>query len=289
MQTNLDCIPCFVRQAAEALVLSTEDSGLREKIFRRVLRTLADADWSDSAPAISQRLHRIIREETGNADPYLTIKDRMNRLAQEMLPRCQEFVANASDSREAIVRLAVAGNLLDSGAKTQIQPENLAQLLSGLWERPMQGDIAALFQAADRASQILYLADNAGEIVFDRLLIEALPMAKITVAVRGGAILNDALLDDAERMGITGIVPVITNGSDAPGTVIEDCSEQFREMFNHADLIISKGQGNYETLSETPAPIFFLFTTKCSLVAKRIGATVGCLIAEKSANWTEKQ
>jgi uncharacterized protein with ATP-grasp and redox domains len=289
MQTSIECIPCFVRQAEEAVAFATKDLARREEILRQILHALADADWAASPPAIAQRLHRIIRKETGDPDPYRVVKARMNGLALEALPCCVESISRATDPQEAVVRVAVAGNLLDSGAKIQIQPENLPHLLATLWERPLAGDPNELFRAAEKAERILYLADNAGEIVFDRLLLNFLPMEKVTLAVRGRPVLNDALRGDAEIAGFTGLVPVIENGSDAPGTVLADCSEEFREHFDQADLIISKGQGNYETLSAVRAPVFFLFTVKCPIVAAQIGESTGTMVVTKSALWAESQ
>jgi len=256
-----------VRQAEEAIALSTKEPRVRESILRKVLHTLANIDWENSPPAIAQLLHQIIRKETGNPDPYRAIKERMNRLALEALPYCQELIALSTDRFEAAVRIAVAGNLLDSGAKIQIQPENLPQLLAKLWEQPFAGDPHELFLAAKQAKRILYLADNAGEIVFDRLLLDFLPLEKVTLA------------------GFSECVPVIENGSDAPGTVLKNCSQEFCEHFDQADLIISKGQGNYETLSAVEAPIFFLFTLKCQLVAAQIGEPMGTMIAKKTKLW----
>lgn len=212
-------------------------------------------------------------EVTGNPDPYHAVKVRMNRLAIGALPQCRAFIAAAADPLEAVVRIAVAGNLLDCGARIQIKAEGLPELLSSLRERPLAGTLSEFFTTAEQAERILFLADNAGEIVFDRLLIEALPTHKVTVAVRGNPILNDALHEDAILAGITNLVPVIDNGSTAPGTVFDDCPAEFRSHFKRADMIISKGQGNYETLSEVRAPIFFLFTVKCPLVARQIGVS----------------
>ena len=287
MQTLNECIPCFVRQSEEAVALGTKDPARQEKILRQILHALADADWAGSPPAIAQRLHRIIRKETNNPDPYRTVKDRMNGLALEALPCCRELIATAADPQEAVARVAVAGNLLDSGAKIQINLENLPGLLATLWDKPLAGDPHELFCAADKAERILYLADNAGEIVFDRLLINALPTDKVTLAVRGNPVLNDALREDAALAGLMELVSVIDNGSDAPGTILEDCSEEFREAFARADLIISKGQGNYETLSGVRAPIFFLFTVKCPIVAGQIGEPTGTMVVTKSALWVE--
>jgi len=287
MKTSVECIPCFIRQAAEAVALSTQDPFQQARILREVMHALADLDWQGSPPMVAAELHRIIREMSGDLDPYRAVKKRMNRLALDALPGCRKLIAEAADPFQAVIRLAVAGNLLDCGAKTQITADDLPQLFSSLWDQSLVGEPQEVFHAAEQADRILYLADNAGEIIFDRLLVEALPMAKVTVAVRGNPILNDALLQDARLAGITDLVPVIDNGSAVPGTVLADCSAEFRTHFHRADMIIAKGQGNYETLSEVRAPIFFLFTVKCPLVAAQIGEPSGSLIAKKSAHWQD--
>ena len=284
MNTALECIPCLVRQAVEAVEMSATDSVLKERLLRRLLREIADADWNVMPVAISQRLQRLVREETGQADPYRLLKDQMNRIALDLLPALAETARHHPNPREAVVRLAIAGNLLDAGSKSRIALEDLSDHLDAVWDRPLVGSVAELFKAADEARSILYLADNAGEIVFDRLLIEALPIAKVRVAVRGYPVINDATLEDAQTAGIYNLVPVITNGSDAPGTLIDECSDEFRHWFNQADLIISKGQGNYETLSGSGRPILFLLTVKCPIIAADIGAPVGALVVKRDGN-----
>ena len=281
MNTAIECIPCFVRQAAEAVEMSATDDLRKERLLRRLLHEIADADWNVMPVAISQRLHRLVREETGQADPYRPLKDRMNRIALDLLPALAETVRCHPNPREAIVRLAIAGNLLDAGSKNRLAPEDLPSRLDTICDMPLVGSVEDLFRAADEARCILYLADNAGEFVFDRLLIEALPAQKVTVAVRGLPVINDATLEDAETAGIPKIARVIANGSDAPGTLVEECSEEFRALFNRADLIIAKGQGNYETLSNTTKKVFFLLTVKCPLVATDIGAPVGALVVKR--------
>ena len=284
MKTNLECIPCLVRQAVEAVEMSSTDTVLKERLLRRLLREISDADWNAMPVAISQRLQRLVRQETGQADPYRLLKDQMNRIALDLLPALVEMARRHSNPREAVVRLAIAGNLLDAGSKSRIALEDLSGHLDAVWDRPLVGCVSDLFKAAAEARSILYLADNAGEIVFDRLLIEALPLEKIKVVVRGYPVINDATLEDAQAAGISKLVPVITNGSDAPGTLIEECSEEFRNLFNQADLIISKGQGNYETLSGSGRPIFFLLTVKCPMIAADIGAAVGALVVKRDGN-----
>lgn len=278
MKTALECVPCFARQAAEAVSLVVEDPGRRESLLRVILREIAAADWRGSPPVMGQRIHRIIRRELGCDDPYRGIKDRMNRTAESLLPATRSAMRRQADQREAAVRAAIVGNLLDSGAKTQVAPEDLQRHMEAAWARPLRGDAPALFRAVGKADCVLYLTDNAGEIFFDRLLIEALPAEKITVFVRGAPVINDATVEDAAAAGLPEVVPVFGNGSDAPGTILEDCSEEFRGWFGRADLVIAKGQGNYETLSDTTKRAFFLFTVKCPVIAGRVGEPVGGMV-----------
>ncbi|MDD4734782.1 MAG: ARMT1-like domain-containing protein [Kiritimatiellae bacterium] len=281
MKTELTCIPCFVRQSLEAISLVTSDDAQRESLMRRVLRDLSEMDWAGTPPAIAQRLHRMLRGVVGSRDPYFSVKDQMNRAALDMLPVMREALKLQPDVRAAAVRVAIGGNLLDAGAKTQIAAEELPEHLNSIWSQPLRGDVQGFFEAASRAERILYLADNAGEIVLDRLLIEALPMEKITLVVRGVPVINDATMEDAVLAGLPDLVRVTDNGSDAPGTVLEDCSDEFMQLWDQADLVISKGQGNFETLSGVNKPIYFLFIVKCSLVAEMAKAPVGCLVIRR--------
>ena len=132
-----------------------------------------------------------------------------------------------------------------------------------------------LRRRVQETKSILYLADNAGEIVFDRLLIEQLPRDRVTVAVKGGPVINDATREDAEAAGLIDLVEVIDNGSDAPGTILEQCSPSFQRRFAEADLVIAKGQGNYETLNDVPREVFFLLKVKCPVIARDIACDLG--------------
>lgn len=282
MKTVLDCIPCFVRQAGEAVAQTVKDPAVQEALLRKLLREISEADWLGTPPKIGQNLHQIIRRELGYCDPYKEIKNRMNRAAVSLLPSLCEAMKHQPDQQEAVVRLAIGGNMLDAGAKTQISLDELPQLMNAIWTKPLCGDVQALFRAAETARNIIYLADNAGEIVFDRVLIESLPMQKMKVFVRGAPVINDATMEDAIFAGLPEVVPVFDNGSDAPGTVLEDCSDTFRACFEQADMIIAKGQGNYETLSETSKNVFFLFVVKCPVVATHAGAPVGTMMVKSA-------
>ena len=127
-----------------------------------------------------------------------------------------------------------------------------------------------------RRSRILILAaDNAGEVILDRLLVEELPADRVTLVVRGSPVINDATMEDAEVAGLTSLVKVMDNGSDVPGTIAVACSQAFQDRLRRADLVIAKGQGNYETLSEQPGDVFFLLKIKCPVIARDIGLDLG--------------
>lgn len=271
MKTSIDCIPCFVRQALQATRFVSVYPSVHEGVLREILRCLAALDLDQPPPLVGQMIHRKLRELTGNHDPYKDIKERHNRLALGLLPELREKVKRSSDPLKTSVRLAITGNIVDLGAKSGLTEDEVRSSIARTLSEPFHVDIEHLRREIDRASSILYLADNAGEIVFDRLLIEELPLERVTVAVRGGPVINDATMDDACAAGLHEIVRVIDNGSDAPGTILDDCSLEFQRHFNEADLIIAKGQGNYETLSEESANIFFLFRIKCSVVASHTG------------------
>lgn len=275
MKTSIDCIPCFVRQTLEATRFVSVYPSVHEGVLREILRCLAGLDLDQSPPVVGQMIHRKLRELTGNPDPYRNAKEHHNRLALEMLPELREKVKNSPDPLKTSACLAITGNVVDLGAKHGLTENEVISSITRTLSEPFHIDIERLRKAIDRASSILYLADNAGEIVFDRLLIEELPAERVTVAVRGGPVINDATVDDARAAGLNKIVRVIHNGSDAPGTILDDCGLEFQRRFNEADLIIAKGQGNYETLSDEKKNIFFLFRIKCGVVASHTGFKIG--------------
>ncbi|MDK2972984.1 MAG: damage-control phosphatase, subfamily [Candidatus Sumerlaeota bacterium] len=279
MKTTLDCIPCIIRQALDAARFVTDDVAAHERILRDVLRETAEIDLSQSPPVVGQKMHRQLRQLTGIADPYRKAKDQFNKLALEMVSELEADIAKSADPLYLALRLAIAGNVIDLGVKGGIGDGEVRKAIRNTLNEPFHGDMEDFRLATGQAQSILYLADNAGEIVFDRLLIEQLLPARVTVAVRGGPVLNDALREDAKVAGLCRLVEVIDNGSDAPGTVLEDCSEPFRRRFDEADLIIAKGQGNFETLSESETDIYFLFKAKCPVIAARVGLPVGTHVA----------
>jgi uncharacterized protein with ATP-grasp and redox domains len=283
MRIFVDCIPCFVRQALDASRLATDDEQIHEKVVREVLRLAVDLDMSDSPPAIGQQIHRLIRKLVGQNDPYHEIKRWFNNLALKLYPELRKQIISSDNRLETAIRLAIAGNIIDFGVNGSVNESDLNKAISESLEAPFDtGEFQSFQNAIEKADEILYLADNAGEIVFDRLLIEQLPYEKVTVVVKGKPVINDATMEDAVAAGLPRILEVIDNGSDGPGTILKTCSQAFRERFEDADLIIAKGQGNYETLSEVDKNIFFILKAKCPVIARDLGCEVGRMILRNS-------
>ena len=283
MRIFLDCIPCFIRQALDAARLATDDMQIHEQVVRKVLRLATELDMSQSPPAIGQQIHRLIRNLVSSDDPYRKSKRQFNNLALKLYSELRQQIASSNDRLETAIRLAIAGNIIDLGVNSSVNESDLHKAISESLAADFDNLQMEPFRDAIRqAEEILYLADNAGEIVFDRLLIEQLPVEKITVVVKGSPVINDATMEDADVAGLARIVEVIDNGSDGPGTILETCSKSFRDRFKDADLIIAKGQGNYETLSDVDKNMFFILKVKCPVLAGDLGCEIGKMILRKS-------
>jgi uncharacterized protein with ATP-grasp and redox domains len=282
MRTSLDCLPCFVRQALDAARMVSTDTTVHERILRELLRWASEIDMDQPAPAMGQRIHRRLREITGVEDPYRAAKDHLNRMALSLLPELEADIDAASDRLAMAARLAIAGNVIDMGVNGNVTESDVRRSVSQALAEPFTAEQNGFRQAVAEARSILYLADNAGEIVFDRLLIEQLLPARVTLAVRGAPVINDATMTDARAVGLHEIIEVIDNGSDSPGTIVEDCNQEFNRRFTEADLILAKGQGNFETLSDESRNIFFLFKAKCPVIAAHAGVAVGTHVLARS-------
>jgi damage-control phosphatase, subfamily I len=283
MKTYLSCYPCFLRQALDAarMVEATEDQ--QRQVVRATLSLLQDLDATSTPPEIGDRIHRLVREMVDHGDPYREVKDRATAQALALYPDVKARCRTADDPLELAIRAAIAGNIIDFGPGSTYE---LEATLDRVLTTPFTlGDLAPLRTALARAESVLYLADNAGETVFDRLLIEALPVP-VTYAVKGGPILNDATLADAQAAGLGEVADLVTTGSDAPGTLLHRCKPDFRRRFEEATLILAKGQANYETLSPGDDRIFFLLQAKCPVIAEDIGVPVQSIIL-RHGGWTE--
>jgi uncharacterized protein with ATP-grasp and redox domains len=278
MQTYLDCYPCFLRQSIEAARMAgATDEQQRDVVFG-VMDRLAQITPGTTPPEMGIEIHRLIREITGNPDPYQQVKHEATQKALRLLPKMRTKLNKSENKLETAIRLSIAGNIIDFGLNQTYD----------LWEEVERvlaqdfaiNDIGLLRERIEAVDSVLFLGDNAGETVFDRLLIETLSKP-VTYVVRGGPVLNDATVEDAIAAGIDQVADVIESGLQAPGTILARSSQAFQDKFRKAELILAKGMGNYETLSEVNAPIFFLLQVKCPVIARDIGAKVGSTIVIK--------
>lgn len=284
MRTVLDCIPCFFRQALETARLSGTSPTIQRRILLEVAKELPLYSLNASPPQIARCVYGIVRRATRQRDPYQIMKRKSNRAALMMYPELRRRLSEADDRLHKAAEMAIAGNIIDYGVNNALNIREELKKILQRGESCDRGDAAYIHyhdfkDAVDEAQNILYLGDNAGETVFDRILIEELmradPRRRIIYAVREAPIINDALIEDAYQSGIHKVARVVSSGSDAPGTILSRCSGDFLKLYRTADVIISKGQGNFETLSDEKKPIFFMLRAKCAVVADHIGCSVG--------------
>jgi len=278
MRTYHECLPCFVRQALGLLRRAGAPDERVNDAMRAVFRELAGMDFGAPPPLTGRRVYRALREcGVMTGDPYAADKKRFNEFALRVVPEMQRRLGERGDTLGARIALAIAANIIDLGKSDSLTEQEARRYLDRALDTPLDPDAVRRFgDAVGDAHSVLFLCDNAGEIVFDRLLVEALPCRRVTCAVRGVPVINDATLDDTRAAGLAGIAEVISSGSDLAGTVLEECSPEFRRVFDDADVVIAKGQGNFETLSDVRHKrIFFLLQVKCPVIARDIGLPVG--------------
>ncbi|MDX9802313.1 MAG: ARMT1-like domain-containing protein [Spirochaetia bacterium] len=294
MNTYLDCIPCFFSQA----LFASRQAGCSEKQQKQILdevsRLIPELSMTASPPENAVKVYRVINKISGNPDPFAEIKERSNKAAQEVYPLLLKRVESSDDPLLSAVETAISGNIIDYGANSNIDLMAEIEKILDQEERALHRERGELFNiqslqsALSSAKEILYIGDNAGEIVFDKLLVKIIsrlyPEIKIRFAVRGKPVINDVTLEDASSTGMDTLCEIVSSGSGTPGAVPEFVSPEFSGLLGSADVIISKGQGNYEALSGSRLPVFYLLRVKCAIIARHIPAEKGdfCLIKESS-------
>ncbi|NQT72300.1 MAG: DUF89 family protein [Chloroflexi bacterium] len=286
MKTYLDCLPCFFRQALGATRAATDDERIQREVMDAVAEMIPGFPLEITPPEIAQEVYRAVYRITENDDPYREAKKQSNEKALSLYPKLKRIVADSDDPLLTACKLAIAGNSIDLGP--QVEQYDLDSVIESTLDSPLAYDDYPEFRRAiESASNVLYLADNAGEIVFDKLFIAELCRDRklnVTVVVREKPIINDATMEDAESVGLNALTTVITNGSDAPATILSQCSSQVRQLYHSVDMIIAKGQGNYESLSDEAANIFFFLRAKCPVVAVPLKVGVGDAILKGGGN-----
>jgi len=278
MRAKPDCIVCMFRQALNTARLVSDDPELHLKVLARVAETVPGIAMDRTPANLSQPAYEIVSELTGSRDPYAEQKRLNNTAALEVLPDVAAMVAAAQDPLDAALHAAVAGNVIDLGIGHAFDIErDIAELM----HRDFAVNAIEDFRRdIGPARKVLYLGDNAGEIVFDTLLVTEIIKsgAEAVFTVKSGPIINDATMADAEAVGMTQLVPVMETGAADIGVDWRNVSDEFREAFESADVIVAKGHGNFETCNERGENIYFLLKAKCAMVAEELGVKLGDIV-----------
>lgn len=275
------CFFCFVRSMEKLLEKENFNQEKKRRFTFEMTRLYQQTEDGSITSSFSRELYASLRKYSGNPDPYKEIKKSSNEFVLGLYPEMKKLVQDSENPFETALRLAISGNIIDYAINDQF--DLMATIEKVLNSDFAINDSAALKEAIEKAETVLYLGDNCGEIVFDKLFIETIGHPNLIYAVRGAPVINDATMDDAEFVGMTNVARVISNGYDAPSTMIDHCSDEFLKIYNRADVIISKGQGNLEGLFESPNQhIFFLLMVKCDVVAERIGVIKGSFVVRQN-------
>ncbi|WP_372946733.1 damage-control phosphatase ARMT1 family protein [Mariniphaga sp.] len=279
---NYECLICQVKALQQRLEKYEIPEEKRDHVVSEMLKKIAATDLETSfSPEITRNILARLREYSNVEDPYRKEKQEGNRLMLERYGEFREMVHNSKNPFDTALRLAIAGNIIDFGPTNHFDVEGtIEKVLNSAFaidhSQQLQNEIS-------KAKTILYLGDNCGEMVLDKLFIETINHPNVFFAVREKPVLNDATEKEAREVGIHHVAKIISNGDDAPSTLLHRVSPEFKEIYQKADLIISKGMGNYEGLMfETDPRLFFLLMIKCPVIGRKIGAEKGEFVVKRS-------
>lgn len=276
MKATLDCLECIAAQALRAARVATDDLELQRRILDETVKRIPAMSLDESPAALSKAAYDLTNAITGQDDPYAALKQAQNDAALALEPELRDSLEHAADPLEMALHLAAAGNVIDLGVQHADDIDMHTAICDALNHR-FAVDHTPQFRASlDTCSDLLYLLDNAGEIVFDKLLIGQLcAYTKVTAVVKKAPIINDVTMADAEYVGLTDICPVIDNGGAFIGAPLSQIPESFRARMETADVILGKGQGNYETVDDFPGDVFLMLKAKCEIIAHHMGVEKG--------------
>ena len=275
MKTCLDCIPCFFEQALRAGRIATDDDRLLKKLLDEIGAMLKDISLENTPPETGRLIYRLVSEITGNPDPFRDIKRECTQQALALYPSMKDTVEKSEDKLLTAIRIAIAGNVIDFGASASFDiHETLKEVIDTDFA---VCDYAAFKSRLATAGSVLYIGDNSGETVFDRLLIEQMDKP-VDYVVRERPVINDATREDAIQAGIDKVATIVSSGTDAPGAILNTCNFEFNRMLAESKFTIAKGQGNFEALSNEHYPIFFLLKAKCRILAEDLNVPQGSML-----------
>lgn len=287
MRAKNECIPCVTRQLITLAEKVTSDTVKQETIIAYGLKVISDKAFEATPPYLSGEIYKQAKLVSGISDPYLEEKTQFNKIAQDLIEKHQlrALIESSKTPLESAIRLSIAGNIIDFSLGEKIDENMVEQSLQDSLNKPLYGNqINALIKRIQTTNKIMILADNAGEIVFDQLMIEFLGEKEITYVVKGGPIVNDATRKDAIEIGLDQQVILMDTGAEYQGIVLEASSPEFIKALASAELIISKGQANYESLNEyNHDGLYFLLRGKCLAIADVIGCEKGDFVCIKQS------
>lgn len=290
MELNFNCITCNINQVLRVMKIVDIDITIKEEMMREVLGYLKDIDYSKSNPEVMGGTWKIILKYLSDADPYSAIKKEYNLEILKTSDEIETIIQNSENKFNTALKIAIVGNLIDFAAKHKFDFEMLRQKILNVMNTDLAVDNSKqLYDKLKKAKSVLYIGDNCGEICLDKLFIKYIkkdfPDIKVFFGVRGQAVINDVTYDDAKMIGMHEVAEIVENGDGSLGTVLNRVSENFKNIFYSADIVIAKGQGNFESLSEEEREsIFYLLMAKCGPVANMLGVEVMSIVCAQNKN-----
>jgi len=276
LETQSECLLCFVRQALLTAKKVTDKDAEIYASIQAAIGFLPSLNPQLTPAEGASLVNHVVASSLGVPDPFQQEKVRYNELALKLYPHLTDYVVRSNDPLKAAVHVAALGNAIDLSVVENIDVDTM---VAGLPETTLAIDHFYKFQEeVQSVGSILYLGDNAGEIVFDRVLVETLPLDRVIFAVKSGPVVNDVTMQDTRQSGMDQVARIIETGSNFAGVPLNRCSEEFLQVFHSVDLILSKGQANFETLDDVDANIFFLLKSKCNCIARYMGIKVGEMV-----------
>ncbi len=274
---RFECYFCHVKTVEKLIEKFRPDAAIAED-FIFSIHDLLSKSRDMSNPYLATYIHRLAKEKLNHHNLYSEEKSHANQLLLQQYYVWKNIIERSRNPLYMATKLAVVGNIIDYGAHS-VDEDISKQVNSLLLKNLLIDRRSQLVKQIGKAKSILYIGDNAGEIVFDKLFIETMQHPNVLFIVRGHPVLNDVTIDDARQTGLNKICRILTNGSDAPSTLLDMCSDEFKGEFNDADLIIAKGQGNFEGLMNIKRKnIFFLLIAKCNPIAELLGIPKGGMV-----------
>lgn len=287
MKINYNCLPCLINQVVKVAEMTNTPN--REQLFQEVFKYLSEVDFNKTNPEVIGDTFRMLKKHIGNEDPYLEIRQYYNELFLKMEKEFENKINRASNPLEEAIKYAILGNIIDFNPIHTNSLEDIMTYFKDISQRELMiNHSKELIQELQKKETVLYLGDNCGEICLDKILIKKMkilnPQLNIYFGTRGKAVVNDSIAEDAVAVGIHKYATVLSNGDDSLGTVLSRTSKTFNEIYDKADIIIAKGQANYESLSEEKNKnIYFMLMTKCEVIAKYIGVPQKSMICMRNS------